>query len=338
MNFALNARQPTPDDRDYVYENIRTASYSTNNMCDYRDQLMPVRNQGAQGTCYAQTAACVKEWQEKNTMTNDSYFSPQFIYNNRDYWNNDKQDGEDANEDYGMQGRDVMKILKHCGVCKETVYPYGTIEQACDIDPAIIESAKENNIKGYAKVNTLDGLKKSLMDNGPCLIAFPVYNYTAQLWIKGEEDAFLGGHAMTVVGYDTNNFIIRNSWGDEWGDKGYAYYKFDDWGAHWECWTTIDDLTNNFKKDENVNDVARDIVDEIMNDALQNVSDEVVDADEDADVDEVVDIDEDADVDEVADVDDEVADEVTDVDEVEVEVKSASNSRCFKLLKSLGFI
>ena len=152
MNFALNARQPTQDDRDYVYENICTVSYSTNNLCDYRDQLMPVRNQGAQGTCYAQTAACVKEWQEKN----DSYFSPQFIYNNRDYWNNGKQDGEDVNEDYGMQGRDVMKILKHCGVCKETVYPYGTIEQASEIDSSIVESAKENNIKGYAKINTLD--------------------------------------------------------------------------------------------------------------------------------------------------------------------------------------
>ena len=50
-----------------------------------------------------------------------------------------------------------------------------------------------------------------------------------------------------------------------------------------------------------------------MNDALQNVLDEVADADE-------------------------VADEVADVDEVEVEVKSGSNSRCFKLLKSLGFI
>ena len=317
MNFALNARQPTQDDRDYVYENIRTASYSTNNLCDYRDQLLPVRNQGAQGTCYAQTAACVKEWQEKN----DSYFSPQFIYNNRDYWNNGKQDGEDVNEDYGMQGRDVMKILKHCGVCKETVYPYGTIEQASEIDSSIVESAKENNIKGYAKINTLDGLKKSLMDNGPCLIAFPVYNYTAQLWIKGEEDTFLGGHAMTVVGYDTNNFIIRNSWGDQWGDKGYAYYKFDDWGAHWECWTTIDNLTNNLKNDEKINDVAREIVDEIINDALQNIVDEEV-VNEEVVNEEVV--------------NEEVVNE--EVVEVEVEVERASNSRCFKLLKSLGII
>jgi len=33
-----------------------------------------------------------------------------------------------------------------------------------------------------------------------------------------------GGHAVAMVGYDANRFVIRNSWGkDDWGDKGFAY-------------------------------------------------------------------------------------------------------------------
>ena len=42
----------------------------------------------------------------------DEYLSPQFFYNNRNYWNNNIKDVDDLLEDYGMTGRDVMKILK----------------------------------------------------------------------------------------------------------------------------------------------------------------------------------------------------------------------------------
>ncbi len=37
------------------------------------------------------------------------------------------------------------------------------------------------------------------------------------------KDGFLGGHAVLAVGYDDSQsrFIVRNSWGDKWGNKGY---------------------------------------------------------------------------------------------------------------------
>lgn len=36
-------------------------------------------------------------------------------------------------------------------------------------------------------------------------------------------DTILGGHAVSIVGYTQDYFIVRNSWGDKWGDKGFAY-------------------------------------------------------------------------------------------------------------------
>jgi C1A family cysteine protease len=31
------------------------------------------------------------------------------------------------------------------------------------------------------------------------------------------------GHAVTIVGYTPDRFLIRNSWGTSWGDKGFGY-------------------------------------------------------------------------------------------------------------------
>ena len=31
-----------------------------------------------------------------------------------------------------------------------------------------------------------------------------------------------GGHAVSIVGYTPDHFIVRNSWGTSWGDRGFA--------------------------------------------------------------------------------------------------------------------
>lgn len=251
MSYILNASKSIKDDRDYIFHISEIPDEIPKNI-DYRSFLQPVRNQGSQGTCYAQSAACMKEMQEKTEYGLNEYLSPQFFYNHRDYWNNGEQDGEDVNEDYGMTGRDVMRILKNVGICKETEYPYGTLDTVDEIPAHLKVKALNHTIKSYARVEELDDLKVSLVSNGLCLIAFPVYNYSDEMWIQNENESMQGGHAMTVVGFDDEkcHFIIRNSWGENWGDKGYCYYKYEDWGSHWECWTTIDDMKLDDDKSE----------------------------------------------------------------------------------------
>ena len=38
----------------------------------------------------------------------------------------------------------------------------------------------------------------------------------------------LGGHAVALVGFDDVRqvFIVRNSWGEGWGDRGYFYMPY----------------------------------------------------------------------------------------------------------------
>ena len=238
MGYLVSMRPSLNDENDWQAENFLENEEFPETL-DYRGVLPPIRDQGEQGSCAAQTAACMKEFQEYFDNDITEHFSPQFVYDNR--FNQ---------ESNGMTCRDVMKILNKKGCPLEKSYPYNYISDPKDIDEEVFEEASKFKIKSYARVNTVDDCKKALAKNGPCLIAFPVYNYGMYIWrSRTVRQAMRGGHAMAIVGYTKDSFIIRNSWGSDWGDKGYTYYGFDEWGMHFDCWTTIDE---NFKINKNI--------------------------------------------------------------------------------------
>lgn len=223
--FPVNIVRSPSDDRDWLVSSFLTQDTESLPSVFRCDGLMPVRNQGSQGTCAAQSAACMKEWQEFKDYDFNEYMSPQFVYNNR------------SNPDSpGMHCRDVMRILEDIGIVGEKEYTY---ESFTPMEEGLLLSAKLHLISGYARVFTVTELKRSLMTSGPCLIAFPVYNHGVRMWYE-DGTARQGGHAMTVVGYDVKGFIIRNSWGAKWGDGGHCIYPYEDWGSHWEIWSTVD--------------------------------------------------------------------------------------------------
>lgn len=112
--------------------------------------------------------------------------------------------------------------------CKEA-FKY-TIEKGAKYKNGIIHMSK------YFKVNNLISLKNALINNGPCLAVFPVYNDETEFW-NGEY--LQGHHAVSVVGYDQDGFIIRNSWGKSYGFDGYAHVSNEDMRKCREIWTFI---------------------------------------------------------------------------------------------------
>lgn len=230
-NYTLNVIPSQDDYRDHdVSTQLSLISIPVPKTLDYRPDLLAVRNQYNQGACYAFACATMKEWHEKMDYGLNEYLSPQFFYNHR---KNSTQSG--------MNSRDVMKLLQTIGFCFESNYRYGKKEALDKITLDLYNEAKNHLIHSYAKINTIQDLKKSLVLNGPCLLAVPVYNLGIRMWKKTSSDnQRQGGHAMCIVGYDKNGFIIRNSWGKNWGDKGYCIFPYEDWGLHWEVWTTTD--------------------------------------------------------------------------------------------------
>jgi len=230
--YKFNLSKSLHDPRDFMLESIYPDPVTLPEVYDLRPQMQPIRDQGNQGTCSAQTAAAMKEWQELVDVQYKNYFSPQFVYNSRS-----------NQESGGMTPRDTMEILFKIGIVPEKDYPYGNFGK---ITEELIKKAETYKIQGYAQINTIDSLKKALFGNGPCYIAFSVYNpQNMEFWKQtSSNQQALGGHALTVVGWLKDSFIIRNSWTVQWGDNGYTYFKFIDWGMQWETWTCIDADSN----------------------------------------------------------------------------------------------
>ena len=116
----------------------------------------------------------------------------------------------------GMTFKDGLKFLKHEGV-----------------------STKEGveTIDRYATIGSIICLKQALILNGPCVGALPVYDSrVTEFWDSAYGD-YQGGHAVAIVGYNEDGFIIRNSWGRSYGDNGYSIIPYDDFNKFMEIWT-----------------------------------------------------------------------------------------------------
>jgi C1A family cysteine protease len=227
IQYTFNLQKSPIDPKDFMLEAIYPDPVTLPEIWDLRKDMQPIRDQGQQGTCSAQTAAAMKEWQEKIDVQFNAYMSPQFIYNLR------------TDSEEGMTPKETMEILYKIGIVPESYYPYETNKKITEKE---LKYAEPYRILGYAQINTIDSLKKALYANGPCYIAFPVYNpESMKFWIQeSTSQEMLGGHATCVAGYLKDNFIIRNSWSTSWGDYGYTYFPFLEWGHQWECWTALD--------------------------------------------------------------------------------------------------
>ena len=80
-------------------------------------------------------------------------------------------------------------------------------------------------------------LRGCLASGYPFVFGFSVYESfesvrvtrTGVVPMPSRHESVLGGHAVLAVGYDDaeQSFIVRNSWGTGWGDKGFAYASLD---------------------------------------------------------------------------------------------------------------
>lgn len=99
--------------------------------------------------------------------------------------------------------------------------------------PVFYALASRFKIAGYANLErNVDAWRRWIAERGPILVCLGIDETWRQATTNGgrldvyNRQTVHGGHAATVVGYTEQGFIIRNSWGVDWGDKGFAYASF----------------------------------------------------------------------------------------------------------------
>jgi C1A family cysteine protease len=127
--------------------------------------------------------------------------------------------------------RDGIKTLKKQGVCSETHWPYIISKFTIKPSPKCYKEAMKRQITSYHRILTLDDMRACLADGFPFVFGFTVYESfesqevasTGFVQMPQFNERVLGGHAVLAVGYDDaqRRFIVRNSWGTDWGQKGY---------------------------------------------------------------------------------------------------------------------
>jgi C1A family cysteine protease len=214
-----------PDQRDYLYSAVRSFPPALPRRIDLRHFCSKVEDQGNLGSCTANALVGALEYLEKKDKTPCADLSRLFIYYN------ERTIEHTVHYDSGAMLRDGIKTLAKQGVCPETMWPYVVSRFTKKPSTPCYKEACDHQITSYRRILTLDEMRTCLAEGFPFVFGFTVYEsfQTPQVAKTGLVDMpqprerSVGGHAVLAVGYDDaeKRFIVRNSWGPQWGIKGY---------------------------------------------------------------------------------------------------------------------
>jgi hypothetical protein len=191
---------------------------------------VPVYDQGDSSECCACAYSTIRFIQEQKSGLTEP-FAPSFTYGNR------------LPDEYfeGMYLRSCLKQGKYGSVLWREMPFFGSVSKCVSyfnrhkID--LLNKAKNYKIDSYYVARTDEEIKTGIYLTGACLCGVECQ----QSIFKPDERNIVkyiphgktyGGHALTIIGYKLidgkEHWIIRNSWGKDYGDNGNFYISFED--------------------------------------------------------------------------------------------------------------
>lgn len=235
-----NHKKGLPDSRDFKFNlQLRLSAKQTLPILfDLRSanaKIIPaVLDQGHLGASVANACSNALRFLLRKEKLKD--FQPSRLYM---YWFSRFLEGT-TNEDSGVYIRDVMTAIHTYGVCDETLLPYNVNKYKLKPSNSNVRAATPHmrNFKYLSVDTSLLAIKQCLTLGFPIIFGMDVYESfetehvtkTGIVPMPNESlEERLGSHVVCMYGYDDTkkHFIVMNSWGGAWGDKGFFYLPYD---------------------------------------------------------------------------------------------------------------
>jgi len=230
QHFKLGGYRPEKrNSQDKKYSASRDRQLPPN--VDLRSYMTPVENQGNSNSCTANAMAGAYEYLTNRILGQSADVSRLFIY-----YNARELDG-DCSQDQGTYLKSCVKVLRKQGACSENTWSFN-LDQILEQPPKQAYAEAANfRVEDAARVEIdLHTMQSCLAEGYPFAFGLQLFSSFQQAGSTGlvpmpdpDNEKHDGGHAMLCVGYSDVDqvFIVRNSWGTDWGEQGYCYIPYD---------------------------------------------------------------------------------------------------------------
>jgi C1A family cysteine protease len=205
------------DPRDFAF--VRSA-VAVPRSVDLRSKMPPVWDQGDLGSCTA------------FALTAMVAFLHGFVGSQLWLYYKERAAEHTVRQDAGAQIRDGVKVLAKLGLPPLAEWPY-VISKFAKAPPAKVNrDARGELVKQYERLSSVEDYRNCLASGSPFVVGISVFESfesdavakSGSVPMPGKNEAMIGGHAICIVGYESDGrFIVRNSWGADWGMSGYFH-------------------------------------------------------------------------------------------------------------------